>query len=104
MLFAEYRVRKIAAHCFCESMRGCHVHVTRISEMAHAIQAFSTRKASETSKPVAVTRRSGVAHISRDDVILSAYTFENIRLLFLSGDQKHPNGLGNNSGQLRKIL
>ena len=35
-------------------------------------------------------------------VILAGYTFENIRLMFLSGDSKHPNGLGNNSGQLGK--
>src|ERR1700751_403055 len=35
-------------------------------------------------------------------VILSAYAFENLRLLFLSGDSHHPNGLGNNSGQLGK--
>lgn len=35
-------------------------------------------------------------------VILSAYTFENLRLLFLSGDAKHPNGLGDNGGQLGK--
>ena len=35
-------------------------------------------------------------------VILSAYTFENLRLLFLSGDSKHPNGLGNNRAQLGK--
>ncbi len=33
-------------------------------------------------------------------VILAGYTFENIRLMFLSGDPKHPNGLGNNTGQL----
>jgi len=46
---------------------------------------------------------NGVAHIQRGrTVILSAYTFENIRLMFLSGDQKHPNGLGNNAGQLGK--
>ncbi|MBV9492066.1 MAG: GMC family oxidoreductase, partial [Verrucomicrobia bacterium] len=37
-------------------------------------------------------------------VILSAYTFENVRLLFLSGDAKHPNGLGNNGDQLGKHL
>ncbi|HZC59440.1 MAG TPA: GMC family oxidoreductase, partial [Chthoniobacterales bacterium] len=37
-------------------------------------------------------------------VILSAYTFENLRLLFLSGDSKHPNGLGNNRGQLGKYF
>ena len=35
-----------------------------------------------------------------DTVILCAYTFENVRLLFLSGDDKHTAGLGNNAGQL----
>src|SRR5438876_5677845 len=35
-------------------------------------------------------------------VILSSYTFENVRLLLLSGDERHPNGLGNNSGQVGK--
>jgi gluconate 2-dehydrogenase alpha chain len=35
-------------------------------------------------------------------VILNAYSFESLRLLFLSGDSKHPNGLGNNRGQLGK--
>jgi gluconate 2-dehydrogenase alpha chain len=35
-------------------------------------------------------------------VILAAYTFENARLLLLSGDGKHPNGLGNNTGQVGK--
>ncbi|MBX3070373.1 MAG: gluconate 2-dehydrogenase subunit 3 family protein [Thermomicrobiales bacterium] len=33
-------------------------------------------------------------------VILAAYTYENIRLMLLSGDGKHPDGLGNNTGQL----
>ena len=33
-------------------------------------------------------------------VVLSAYTFENLRLMFLSGDGNHPGGLGNNRGQL----
>ncbi len=35
-------------------------------------------------------------------VILCAYTFENVRLLLLSGDARHPNGLGNNRGQVGK--
>ncbi|NJN84321.1 MAG: GMC family oxidoreductase [Caldilineaceae bacterium] len=35
-------------------------------------------------------------------VILCSYTFENIRLLFLSADARHPAGLGNNRGQLGK--
>jgi gluconate 2-dehydrogenase alpha chain len=33
-------------------------------------------------------------------VILCSYTYENIRLLLLSGSAKHPNGLGNNAGQV----
>jgi gluconate 2-dehydrogenase alpha chain len=33
-------------------------------------------------------------------VILASYTFENVRLLLLSGDGRHPNGLGNNTGQV----
>jgi gluconate 2-dehydrogenase alpha chain len=33
-------------------------------------------------------------------VILAAYTFENIRLMLLSGDDRHPFGIGNNTGQL----
>jgi gluconate 2-dehydrogenase alpha chain len=37
-----------------------------------------------------------------DTVILAAYTFENVRLLFLSGDDRHPAGLGNETGQLGK--
>jgi gluconate 2-dehydrogenase alpha chain len=35
-------------------------------------------------------------------VILCGYTFENVRLLLLSGDERHPNGLGNNTGQVGK--
>ena len=35
-------------------------------------------------------------------VILAAYTFENVRLLFLSGDDRRPDGLGNSGGQLGK--
>jgi gluconate 2-dehydrogenase alpha chain len=37
-------------------------------------------------------------------VILSAYTFENLRLLFLSGDSSHSDGLGNNRQQLGRYF
>jgi len=33
-------------------------------------------------------------------VILASYTFENLRLMWLSGDEKRPEGLGNSTGQL----
>ena len=35
-----------------------------------------------------------------DVVVLAAYTYENARLMFLSADAKHPDGLGNTLGQL----
>lgn len=35
-------------------------------------------------------------------VILCSYTFENVRLLLLSGDARHQNGLGNDTGQVGK--
>ena len=35
-------------------------------------------------------------------VIMCSYTFEIVRLMLLSGDQRHPNGLGNNTGQVGK--
>jgi gluconate 2-dehydrogenase alpha chain len=35
-------------------------------------------------------------------VILCGYTFENVRLLLLSGDGRHRDGLGNNTGQVGK--
>jgi gluconate 2-dehydrogenase alpha chain len=33
-------------------------------------------------------------------VVLAAYTYENLRLMLLSPDNRHPDGLGNSSGQL----
>jgi len=33
-------------------------------------------------------------------VLLGSYLYENVRLLLLSGDGAHPNGLGNNTGQV----
>ena len=52
---------------------------------------------------------SGVEYISASGerfvqeartVILCSYTYENIRLMLLSGSSKHPDGLGNNAGQV----
>ena len=54
---------------------------------------------------------SGIAYLDSNNreqtqqarhVILSSYTWENLRLLFLSGDTKRPEGLGNTGGQLGK--
>lgn len=54
-------------------------------------------------------RASGVEYVNANGtcfvqkartVILSSYTFENVRLLLLSGSARHPNGLGNQHGQV----
>jgi gluconate 2-dehydrogenase alpha chain len=46
---------------------------------------------------------NGTLHVQEaSTVILCSYTFENVRLLLLSGDERHPNGLGNNTGQVGK--
>ena len=37
-------------------------------------------------------------------VILCSYTYENVRLLLLSGDSRHSDGLGNNTGQVGKHI
>ena len=56
-------------------------------------------------------RASGVEYVDANGnvqvqesrtVILCGYTFENVRLLLLSGDGRHRGGLGNNAGQVGK--
>jgi gluconate 2-dehydrogenase alpha chain len=56
-------------------------------------------------------RARGVEYVDANDtlhvqeastVILCSYTFENVRMLLLSGDGRHPVGLGNNTGQVGK--
>ena len=58
-------------------------------------------------------RATGVEYVDRDgrphtqladQVVLCSYTWENVRLMFLSADSKHHDGLGNNTGQLGKHL
>ena len=54
---------------------------------------------------VEYTDRDGRPHTQlADQVVLCSYTWENVRLMFLSADAKHPDGLGNNAGQLGKHL
>jgi gluconate 2-dehydrogenase alpha chain len=51
-----------------------------------------------------VDRRGRVHDQRAETVILCSYTWENLRLMFLSADGKHPDGLGNSTGQLGKHL
>ena len=46
---------------------------------------------------------NGVSHVQEArTVILCSYTFENVRLMLISGDQRHQAGLGNNTDQVGK--
>jgi gluconate 2-dehydrogenase alpha chain len=51
-----------------------------------------------------VDANGGVRVQEARTVILCGYTFENVRLLLLSGDGKHPEGLGNNTRQVGKYF
>ena len=44
----------------------------------------------------------GRPQVQRARTVILAYTFENVRLLFLSGDDRRPDGLGNTTNQLGK--
>jgi gluconate 2-dehydrogenase alpha chain len=55
------------------------------------------------AKGVEYVDANGEARVQKArTVILCGYTFENVRLLFLSGDDRHPEGLGNNARQVGK--
>lgn len=59
-----------------------------------------TDQAGRASGVSYVDEKGSPAQLKTRIVILSAYTFENIRLLYLSGTTRHPDGLGNSHGQL----
>ena len=42
--------------------------------------------------------------VEADIVVLSAFIYDNVRLMLLSKTQKHPNGLGNSSGHLGRHM
>ena len=45
-----------------------------------------------------------LSHLDAPIVVLAAYTFENVRLLLLSKDDKSPDGLANRHGQVGKYF
>lgn len=89
-----------------------HPGLTSVPE-ALATRNFDLRTRCRVTRVItnAEGRATGVEYIDAlgkrqiqeaDTVILAAYTFENVRLMFLSADGKHPNGVGNSTGQLGK--
>ena len=89
-----------------------HPALTSVPE-AIATGNFDLRTNCRVTKVLTDTdgRACGVAYIDalgqeREQkartVILAPYTFETVRLMFLSGSARHPDGLGNSTGQLGK--
>ena len=103
-------------HGFCTGF-GCHAGAKASSEINGIPEAEKTGKlkivtnAWVTNVAVDGEKRATGVFFVKDGVeffqpakvvILSAYTFENVRLLLLSKSAAFPNGLANNSGQVGK--
>jgi gluconate 2-dehydrogenase alpha chain len=101
-------------HGFC-NRGGCHVDaknsttVTTIPKAQATGRLKVTTRAHVTSIDVASDGRlSGVTYVTDGTeyvqpakvVLLSSYTYENVRLLLLSKSKAFPNGLSNNHGQV----
>ena len=105
-----------AYHGYCDT-GGCHVQAKNST-------AVTTIPAAEKTRNLTIFERSQVTRIVSDDsgkatgvlyirdgqeffqpakvVLLSSYTYENVRLLLLSKSKAFPNGLVNNHGQVGK--
>ena len=105
-----------AYHGYCDT-GGCHVQAKNST-------AITTIPAAQKTKHLTIFERAHVTRIVTDDngkttgvlyrrdsqeffqpakvVLLSSYTYENVRLLLLSKSKAFPNGLVNNHGQVGK--
>ena len=105
-----------AYHGYCDT-GGCHVQAKNST-------AITTIPAAQKTKNLTIFERAHVTRIVTDDngkttgvlyrrdsqeffqpakvVLLSSYTYENVRLLLLSKSKAFPNGLVNNHGQVGK--
>lgn len=105
-----------AFHGWCDR-GGCHIRAKSSTDVTTIPRAQSTGNLAVVDN--ANVRRietdntgkaTGVTYLRNGEeffqparaVLLGTYTYENIRLLLLSQSSFHPNGLGNNRGQLGK--
>ncbi len=105
-----------AFHGYCDT-GGCHVSAKNSTAVTTIPAALKTKnlKIFERSQATRIVadnngKASGVLYL-RDGqeyfqpakvVLLSSYTYENVRLLLLSKSKGYPNGLSNNHGQVGK--
>lgn len=115
ILTEPYRGRHACTYCSYCSRFGCHVDAKASAQNTVLEEALATGLLqiktgarvltilTEEGKAVGVRYRRGdgsLHTVRARKIILAAYAFENIRLLLLSKDAKHPHGLGNNKDQV----
>ena len=91
--------RKVALSCRILAMKGLVRETT--GHVSARIPGTAEMFIRGRANGVEYVAPGGASYFQRArTVILASYTFENIRLMLLSGDERHPRGLGNNSGQV----
>lgn len=103
-----------AFHGYCDR-GGCHIRAKSSTDVTTIPKALATGNLTVTDnanvrriESDASGRITGVTYLRNGEeffqpaqaVLLGTYTYENIRLLLLSRSARHPDGLGNNRGQL----
>jgi gluconate 2-dehydrogenase alpha chain len=101
-------------HGFCNT-GGCHVDAKNSTAVTTIPRAQKTGKLKVVTEATVVSieadskgRATGVKYLQGGNeyfqpakiVLLSSYTYENVRLLLLSKSKEFPNGLSNNHGQV----
>src|SRR6202158_2849565 len=100
-------------HGFC-NRGGCHVNAKNSTAVSTIPKAMETKRLQVVTQAIATSvtyddrsgRATGVAYVKggqeyfqpADVVLLASYTYENVRLLYLSKSRSFPNGLANNGG------
>jgi gluconate 2-dehydrogenase alpha chain len=112
--------RPACTYCGFDAFYGCHTNAKTTVALTYVPQALATGNLMIRTgcRAVRITvddqgRASGVdyfdgegqfKHISAKVIVLSAYTFENVRLLLMSSCDKFPRGLGNTKGIVGKYF
>lgn len=115
ILTAPYKGRHACTYCSFCSRFGCHVDAKGSAQNTVLPEALATGKLTilTGARVLNIVTENGVAVGARyrladgrefiqkaAKVIVATYAFENTRLLLLSKDDTHPDGLGNTLGQV----
>jgi gluconate 2-dehydrogenase alpha chain len=115
ILTAPFEGRHACTYCSFCSRFGCHVDAKASAQNTVLPKALATGRLTiltgarvmeivtenGAATGVVFLTRDGRSHVQHGrTVVVATYAFENTRLLLLSTDEDHPNGLGNNTDQV----